>query len=142
MILIDTAGLSQKEATWAEQISLIDSVSTPIQKWLVLSATSQRNILNKAVSDYKGLGLDGCVLTKLDESASLGEALGVAIEHQLSVAYTTNGQNIPEDIAPAKPKNLVNQAISLTKQATLDDEFAAGCFNESMSKIKGAFSAA
>ncbi|PCJ29925.1 MAG: flagellar biosynthesis protein FlhF [Moraxellaceae bacterium] len=142
MILIDTAGLSQKDTSWAEQISLIESANMDIQKWLVLSATSQRSILDKAVANYKGLGLNGCILTKLDESASLGEALGVVIEHQLSVAYTTNGQNIPDDIAQAKPKNLVNQAISLTKNATLDDELAADCFNESMPITNGAFSAA
>ncbi len=142
MVLIDTAGLSQKDSAWEEQISQLTSATTPIQKWLVLSATSQQRILDKAVMDYKSLGLDGCVLTKLDESASLGEALNVAIEHQLSVAYTTNGQNIPDDIEQAKPRNLVNQAIALTKQATIDDELAADCFNESIRTDNGEFTAA
>ena len=142
MVLIDTAGLSHKDCAWEEQISQLTSATTPIQKWLVLSATSQQRILDKAVMDYKSLGLDGCVLTKLDESASLGEALNVAIEHQLSVAYTTNGQNIPDDIEQAKPRNLVNQAIALTKQATIDDELAADCFNESIRTDDGEFTAA
>ena len=142
MVLIDTAGLSHKDCAWEEQISQLTSATTPIQKWLVLSATSQQRILDKAVMDYKSLGLDGCVLTKLDESASLGEALNVAIEHQLSVAYTTNGQNIPDDIEQAKPRNLVNQAIALTKQATIDDELAADCFNESIRTDNGEFTAA
>ncbi len=142
MVLIDTAGLSHKDCAWEEQIAQLTSATTPIQKWLVLSATSQQRILDKAVMDYKSLGLDGCVLTKLDESASLGEALNVAIEHQLSVAYTTNGQNIPDDIEQAKPRNLVNQAIALTKQATIDDELAADCFNESIRTDDGEFTAA
>jgi len=142
MVLIDTAGLSHKDCAWEEQISQLTSATTPIQKWLVLSTTSQQRILDKAVMDYKELGLDGCVLTKLDESASLGEALNVAIEHQLSVAYTTNGQNIPDDIEQAKSRNLVNQAIALTKQATIDDELAADCFNESIRTDNGEFTAA
>ncbi len=142
MVLIDTAGLSHKDCAWEEQISQLTSATTPIKKWLVLSATSQQRILDKAVMDYKTLGLDGCVLTKLDESASLGEALNVAIEHQLSVAYTTNGQNIPDDIEQAKSRNLVNQAIALTKQATIDDELAADCFNESIRTDNGEFTAA
>ncbi|OUS03208.1 flagellar biosynthesis protein FlhF [Gammaproteobacteria bacterium 42_54_T18] len=142
MVLIDTAGLSHKDCAWEEQISQLTSATTPIQKWLVLSATSQQRILDKAVMDYKSLGLDGCVLTKLDESASLGEALNVAIEHQLSVAYTTNGQNIPDDIEQAKSRNLLNQAIALTKQATIDDELAADCFNESIRTDNGEFTAA
>lgn len=142
MILIDTAGLSHKDVCWEEQISALNSVSKSMETWLVLSTTSQRKILDKTVMNYKRLGLDGCVLTKMDESASLGEALSVVIEHRLSVAYTTNGQNIPDDIDQVKPKSLVNQAIALTKEATLDDELAADCFHDSLQTKNGAFTAA
>jgi len=131
MIFIDTAGLSHKDESWAEQLNTIKNTHTPIQKWLVLSTTSQKLILEKSIADYKELKLAGCILTKLDESASLGESLSVLIEHNLPVAYTTNGQSIPEDIEPAKPRRLINQAILLSQEVEIDSDLIVERFSDS-----------
>ena len=131
MIFIDTAGLSHKDESWSEQLETLKNTHTPIQKWLVLSTTSQKLILEKAIADYKNLILAGCVLTKLDESASLGESLSVVIEHDLSIAYTTNGQNVPDDIETAKPRRLINQAILLSQEIEIDSGLVAERFSNS-----------
>ncbi len=133
LILIDTAGLSHKDQTHHEQMELLNTLGSEVQRWLVLSATSQRRILDKAIAEYKHLNLAGCVLTKLDESASLGEALSVAVEAQLPIGYVTDGQNIPDDIARPHASRLVNHTIALAKENHLDDVMVADLYREAIS---------
>ena len=49
------------------------------------------------------------MLTKLDESASIGEALSLVLNEKLPVAYTTDGQDIPRDISQASAHGLVKE---------------------------------
>ncbi len=132
LVLIDTAGLSHKDQVHREQMTLLENMGANVQRWLVLSSTCQRRILDKAVDDYKHLNLEGCVFTKLDESASLGEALSVAIEAQLPIAYITDGQNIPDDIARPQPSRLINHAIALAKESRADDSLVADMYSDAL----------
>ncbi len=56
------------------------------KNYLVMAATSQGEVLKAAWHAYKRCGLAGCVITKLDEAVSMGEALSMAIGHGLPVA--------------------------------------------------------
>ncbi|MAR90577.1 MAG: flagellar biosynthesis protein FlhF [Pseudomonadota bacterium] len=132
LVLIDTAGLSHKDQVHREQMAMLSAMGAQVQRWLVLSSTSQRRILDRAVNEYKHLNLEGCILTKLDESASLGEALSVAIESQLPIAYITDGQNIPDDIARPQATRLINHAIALAKEYRPDDELVADMYSDAM----------
>jgi flagellar biosynthesis protein FlhF len=136
LILIDTAGLSHKDQVHREQMAMLESMGANIQRWLVLSSTSQRRILDKAISEYKHLNLEGCILTKLDESASLGEALSVAIESQLPIAYITDGQNIPNDIERPQATRLINHAIALAKEYHMDDALVADMYSDAMAEME------
>ena len=133
LVLVDTAGLSHKDQVHQEQMAMIESMGGNVQRWLVLSSTSQRRILDRAINEYKHLNLEGCILTKLDESASLGEALSVAIESQLPIAYITDGQNIPDDIARPNATRLINHAIALVKEYRMDEDLVADMYNDAMS---------
>lgn len=133
LVLVDTAGLSHKDQVHQEQMAMIEGMGANVQRWLVLSSTSQRRILDRAINEYKHLNLEGCILTKLDESASLGEALSVAIESQLPIAYITDGQNIPDDIARPNATRLINHAIALAKEYRMDEDLVADMYNDAMS---------
>ena len=136
LVLIDTAGLSHKDQVHQEQMAMIESMGANVQRWLVLSSTSQRRILDRAINEYKHLNLEGCILTKLDESASLGEALSVAIESQLPIAYITDGQNIPDDIARPNATRLINHSIALAKEYRMDEDLVADMYNDAMSEAE------
>ncbi|GGO85022.1 flagellar biosynthesis protein FlhF [Marinobacterium nitratireducens] len=125
LVLIDTAGMSASEPHTGEQIELLKSVPLRMKKLLVLSCSSQRRVLESAYDTYRGLGLNGCVLSKLDESGSLGEALTLAIEKQLPIAYVTDGQKIPDDIGVARRHDLVSRAV-VTAQKALEREQQSG----------------
>lgn len=132
MIFIDTAGLSAKDESFDHQMKLLDNTSIEMKTWLVLSSTNQRRILEKTVKEYEHLKVTGSILTKLDESASLGEALSVIIENRLPMAYVTNGQNIPDDIQRPKANQLVNMAVSLSRESDYEESEIADMFAEVM----------
>jgi Flagellar GTP-binding protein len=63
------------------------------------------------VEAYRRRGLDGCILTKIDEAASLGPALDCAIRHDLMVHYLATGQRVPEDLHLANRQYLIHRAF-------------------------------
>jgi len=114
LILIDTAGMSQRDVRLAENLSaLVHNSRVKIKSYLVLSATSQARVMQETVDHFKRISLAGCIFTKLDECLSLGEIINVAIQNALPVSYLTNGQRVPEDIDIAEAASMVAQAEQL-----------------------------
>lgn len=117
LILIDTAGMSQRDLRLAEKLaSLVHNSRVKIKSYLVLSATAQAKVMQESVQQFKRIGLSGCIFTKLDECLSLGEVINVAIQNALPVSYLTNGQRVPEDICIADAVTLVKDAEQLRQQ--------------------------
>ena len=115
LVLIDTAGFRHGDPQLKTQLASLSELPQ-IKTFVVLSTNSQAQMLKASVHAYGVTRLQGCVLTKLDETASLGEALGVAIRGWLPVAYTTDGQDIPKNIEVARAHQLVSKAIALIKK--------------------------
>ncbi|WP_462171229.1 flagellar biosynthesis protein FlhF [Pseudoalteromonas xiamenensis] len=114
LVLIDTAGMSQRDLRLTEQLNtLMKNARVDIRSYLVLSATAQMNVLQETVRHFKKVNLSGCIFTKLDESLSLGEIISVAIQNRLPIGYLTNGQRVPEDIRVANAEKLVKKAEQL-----------------------------
>ncbi len=112
-ILIDTVGVSQRDRMVAEQIAMLSNINIPIKKLLCLNATSTGETLTDVIRAYKGKGLDGCLITKLDEAATIGNALDVIIREKLKLYYVANGQRVPEDIHLANKQYLIQHALKL-----------------------------
>ncbi|WP_462147645.1 flagellar biosynthesis protein FlhF [Pseudoalteromonas gelatinilytica] len=114
LVLIDTAGMSQRDLRLTEQLNtLMRNQRVDIRSYLVLSATAQINVLQETVRHFKKVHLSGCIFTKLDESLSLGEIISIAIQNRLPIGYLTNGQRVPEDIRVANAEKLVKKAEQL-----------------------------
>ena len=130
LILIDTAGMSQRDLNLAEQLATLDVDGKKIKNYLVLSATSQMHLQDDVIQAFKEIGLHGCILTKLDEAASLGEALSVLIRHKLPVSFISDGQKVPDNLHPARGKLLVREAVKLMRNSkkTLSKEKLAYTF--------------
>lgn len=110
-VLIDTVGMSQRDQAVAEQVEMLCQAGRPIKRLLMLNATSHGDTLNEVVEAYRRRGLDGCILTKIDEAASLGPALDCAIRHGLAVHYLATGQRVPEDLHLANRQYLIHRAF-------------------------------
>lgn len=113
LILIDTAGMSQRDMRLNEQFDLIKQTGQHIHTYLTLASNSQRGVLSEVVRAFKTVNLSGCILTKIDETTSLGGGLSVAIENNLPVAYISDGQQVPEDLHPARSHVLVSRAVAI-----------------------------
>jgi len=137
LVLIDTAGMSQRDVRLAEKLaSLMQNSRAKIKSYLVLSATSQARVMQETVEHFKRIPLAGCIFTKLDECLSLGEIVNVAIQNALPVSYLTNGQRVPEDIEAADAKALVAKA----EQLRISNSSAGyQWYNESMNRMDGAY---
>jgi flagellar biosynthesis protein FlhF len=121
LVLVDTAGMSQRDTRLMEQMRNLRSASARLQSLLVISASAQRAMTREAVQRFSHLHLAGCVLTKLDEAAQLGDALGAVIDAQLPVAWLGTGQRVPEDLVTARAERLVARAVEMMQQNG-DDE--------------------
>ncbi len=116
LILIDTAGMSQRDMALNEQLALLTSGTRPIDTWLTLATNAQRGVLAETVQAWRKVRLAGCILTKIDETTSLGGALAAAIEHDLPVGCFSDGQRVPEDLHVARPHVLVSRAVAIMQQ--------------------------
>lgn len=114
LVLIDTAGFRHGDAQLKEQLQALAAIPG-IQTLLVMACNSQLQMMKATVHAHQSARLAGCVLTKLDETSSLGEAMSVLLEHKLILHYTTNGQEIPQDIERARGHKLVAKAVVLMK---------------------------
>jgi flagellar biosynthesis protein FlhF len=104
------------------QMQMLSGVTLRLKKLLVLSCSSQLQLMRNAYDTYAELGLQGCVLSKTDESGSLGEALTLVVEKQLPIAYVTDGQKIPDDIGIAQRNDLVSRTVVIAQRSVRPDE--------------------
>lgn len=116
LVLIDTAGMSQRDLRLSEQFHRLQVGSPSIKPYLVLSANTQLAALNQTILNFGKVKLAGAIVTKLDEAASLGGIITAAIRHQLVLAYCGTGQKVPKDLEPAKSHRLVSRAVAMMQQ--------------------------
>ncbi len=128
VVLIDTAGLQASDPALRMQLESLAGRGIKSKNYLVLATTSQKQVLTAAYHSYKRCGLAGCILTKLDETASLGEVLSLAISHELPVAYLTDGPRIPDDLHLPRRHQLVSRAVSVQMQDEPSEEAMADMF--------------
>jgi flagellar biosynthesis protein FlhF len=118
-ILIDTIGMSQRDQQVAEQTALLTGCGTPVKRLLLLNSTANAATLDEVVAAYAKGGIHGCVITKVDESASVATALDCAIRHRLAVHYVTNGQRVPEDLHLPNRTYLLHRALQPIKDGAV-----------------------
>jgi len=121
LVLIDTAGLSVQDPNMQEQFSLLETASVRIRKYLVFSATSQQQVLQATYDTYRNHGLNGCVVTKLDEASSGGEVISLIADNRLPLAYLSSGQKIPDDLRVGDSGILLSKALELLESSETNE---------------------
>jgi flagellar biosynthesis protein FlhF len=109
MVLVDTMGMSQRDRLVGEQVAMFGACN--VQRLLLLSATVSGDTLDDVVRAYNGPDLAGCILTKVDEAASLATSLDVIMRHGLRLHYVSNGQRVPEDLHLPNRSYLLHRAF-------------------------------
>lgn len=122
LVLVDTGGLNRLDPRLQQQLESINKLNSRVTTVMVLPATSQAAVLNAAYNTYKTNSLMNCVITKLDEAMSVGEVISLAVTKHMPIAYSTNGQAVPADIAVANSQVLVSTAIKMAREVEVDSE--------------------
>jgi len=136
LVLIDTAGMSPHDKRLTEQFATLLGPGRKIRTLLTLAANSEQSALDEVVRSYAAVRPEALVLTKLDEAASLGGVLSVAIRHALPLAWLADGQCIPDDLHPAAQKLawLIKKAIELASGSgavdAVDEAYLASHFGK------------
>ncbi|NLK84409.1 MAG: flagellar biosynthesis protein FlhF [Aeromonadales bacterium] len=113
LVLVDTAGVGQKDERFGTQLAqLKEQAKLKLKHYLVLPATAQRRVLEQAYDHFSSLGVKGLILTKVDESESLADALSLCMAKLLTLSYVTNGQRVPEDLSVPEARALTVKALS------------------------------
>ena len=112
VIIIDTAGRSQRDSDKIDELSTFLSASDLIENYLVLSASSDSSVLDQSISNFGTIPITGLIFTKMDETLKPGVVISQNFKTGLPIAYLTNGQKVPEDIERASAGNIANSIFS------------------------------
>lgn len=116
LVLVDSAGMSHRDQRLENQLNMLGNISLKKKKsFLVLSAATQYESLKETIKTFNN-NIDGCILTKIDEAASLGAVISNVVECRLPIAYISDGQRVPEDIHNTSSEGLVNRCVSLMRE--------------------------
>ncbi|MEO4053505.1 flagellar biosynthesis protein FlhF [Solibacillus sp. CAU 1738] len=99
LVFIDTAGRNYKEAKYVDDLQKLIDFSAEAESLLVLSLTSKERDLETIIEQFDKILIEKFVFTKLDETNSIGTMFNLMIKYKKGLAYYTNGQEVPEDIA-------------------------------------------
>ncbi|WP_438979450.1 flagellar biosynthesis protein FlhF, partial [Polynucleobacter sp.] len=120
IVLLDTAGVSQRDTLMVEQSQLLEHGSNKAKRILVMSSTTdlrtQEEVIslhNQAMQNANGEKLDSVIITKIDEAAHLAPVIDSVIRNDLSVMFVSNGQRVPEDLSQPDINYLSHRAMAM-----------------------------
>jgi len=111
LVIVDTAGISQRNTDLVEQFEALTHNNIKIHPYLVLSATAQESVINETINAFSNVDLAAAIITKTDETGSIGAVVSGLIRYKLPAAFIANGQRVPEDLAPAQADIFINKLI-------------------------------
>lgn len=111
LVLVDTAGMSQRDERIGEEFLRLREVAE-LRSLLVMAANAMPQVLDEVVAAYGREHLSGAVITKVDEAPGLGPAMSTLIRDRLPVAYSSEGQRVPEDLHSASIQRLVAKTLN------------------------------
>jgi flagellar biosynthesis protein FlhF len=118
LILIDTAGMGPRDVRLTEQLAALKLGAARARVLLALPAQGEGHALEEIVRSFEPAAPAACLLTKVDEAASLGAVISVTLRHKLQIAYVCDGQRVPDDLHAAHQKRvwLIRAALKLKER--------------------------
>ena len=118
IVLLDTAGVSQRDTLMLEQSKTLQDGSQTAVRILVMSSTTdlrtQEEVikLHNQAAQSNGVGkIEAAVITKIDEAAHIAPVVDSIIRHDMPLLFISNGQRVPEDLSLPDLDYLSHRAI-------------------------------
>ncbi len=115
IIFIDSAGRSPQDELKMSELKGFINALPEAEIHLVLSTTTHPRTIESIAERFSSMSFDRVILTKLDESVSLGPLVGCLLDIGKPISYLTDGQNVPKDIFPADPERVVDFIVNKQK---------------------------
>ncbi|ADN01878.1 flagellar biosynthesis protein FlhF [Spirochaeta thermophila] len=108
IIFVDTIGKSPRDyRKLADMKDMLEACGSRAQTHLALSATTKTADIYTVLQQFEPFNYTSVVLTKLDETTTVGNIISVLEEKGKPISFITNGQAVPHDIAAATPAKLL-----------------------------------
>jgi len=104
IVIVDTPGHNGTRRDRMAELNAFTQATRRRSVLLTLPATMKGSDLNDLVAAYSTVGIDGLVLTRCDETSTVGALASVAIESSIGVAYSTHSDQMTD--APQAGDNL------------------------------------
>jgi flagellar biosynthesis protein FlhF len=108
IILVDTIGKSPGDFQKLGEIKdILGACGSRNEVHLAVSATTKCSDVEEIFRQFEPFRYKAVIVTKLDETARVGNILGPLIEHQKAISYVTDGQLVPQDLEAATVSRFV-----------------------------------
>lgn len=113
IILVDTAGRNFRNQQYVQDLKEVVDYNSDMETLLVLSLTAKQKDMEEIYQQFSSIHIDQFIFTKLDETSTSGAMINLVVKYQKGVAYVTTGQNVPDDIMPADPRQIAKRIIEV-----------------------------
>lgn len=113
-LMVDTAGHSLHNDELKEEVERFIRVLEDLmecENFLVLSATTKYRDLIEIADAYSEMVAYRLIFTKMDETRAKGNLYNIRMHTGSPIAYITNGQNVPDDIAVFDAQRIVKNLL-------------------------------
>ncbi len=150
--IVDSAGRNSLSDELKQELSRMEEVFQPDEKYLVMPADIGQSATEQAENFEEAVGINGVIVTKMDSSAKGGGALVACQRSGASVKFVGTGERM-EDLEVYDPVDFVSEMIGqpdleslLEKienldtdpEALLEGEFTLEDFKDQMESVSGA----
>ena len=101
LVLLDTAGRSQKDTKRIEELASLYRAFRPDAVHLLIAANMKYRDMLDVVRKIGVVPITNLLFTKIDETSTYGALLDVVEDFERPVSFLTTGQNVPNDIEVA-----------------------------------------
>lgn len=111
LILVDTAGRSQRNGEHMQELREMLAALPGVERHLVFSATTRCRDLMDIIRRFQAIGFDRLIATKLDETTSYGILLTAYAAARRPFSFLTDGQVVPDDIQVAEAAHIAKLIV-------------------------------
>lgn len=110
VILIDTIGYSPKDfdhiGSMRQKLNLSNY---PVETYLTMSASTKLSDMKEIMSCYEIFSYDSVIVTKFDETDTIGNVISALSEKNKSITYITTGQAVPRYFEDASVSGFLSE---------------------------------
>ncbi len=111
VVLVDTAGRSQRDKSKLGELSSFIDAADPHEVHLVLSSTASQKVLLQEIESFAMVRADRLMLTKLDEAVTYGGLINVVQQVGKPLSFVTTGQEVPDHLEAARAARLADLVL-------------------------------